>query len=92
MSEYFTREEAQRFAERYGLPEGLGKPNWHHILNEVFNAKLAALDSASTARGLLQDLVNALDSAYISSWQSTARWSDQLTAAREYLEDLKETP
>lgn len=38
---------------------------------------------------LLDDLVKALDSAFISSWQSTAYWQKQLDAAREYLDKLK---
>ena len=38
---------------------------------------------------LLADLVKALDSAFISSWQSTAHWREQLDAAREYLDRLK---
>lgn len=38
---------------------------------------------------LLADLVEALDNAFISSWQSTAAWQEQLDAAREYLDRLK---
>lgn len=34
----------------------------------------------------LQDLVEALDGAFISSWQSTAAWDKQLNAARNHLE------
>ncbi len=33
----------------------------------------------------LQNLVAALDKAFISTWQSTAAWQKQLDAAREYL-------
>lgn len=33
----------------------------------------------------LRALVAALDSAFISSWQSTAGWQKQLDEAREYL-------
>ena len=39
---------------------------------------------------LLKDLVEALESAFISSWQSTAAWQKQLQTAREYLDRLKE--
>lgn len=35
---------------------------------------------------LLADLVKALDSAFISSWQSTAGWQKELDAARAYVE------
>ena len=38
---------------------------------------------------LLADLVKALDSAFISSWQSTSAWQKQLDTAKEYLEKLK---
>jgi hypothetical protein len=36
---------------------------------------------------LLFDLLFALDHAFISSWQSTASWSEQLEAARKYFEN-----
>jgi len=39
---------------------------------------------------LLEDLVEALDGAFISSWQSTAAWRKQLDAAREYVNRMKE--
>lgn len=39
---------------------------------------------------LLADLVRALDNAFISSWQSTAAWNNELAAAREYVERLKQ--
>ena len=35
-------------------------------------------------------LVDALDGAFISSWQSTAAWQQQLDAAREHLHQLQE--
>lgn len=34
---------------------------------------------------MLADLVNALDNTYWSSWQSTAKFSDELEVARSYL-------
>ena len=37
------------------------------------------------AEALLRDLVEALDGAFISTWQSTHAWQKQLDAAREYL-------
>lgn len=42
---------------------------------------------------LLRELVLALDNSFISTWQSTAGWDSQLTAAREYLSahGIKET-
>jgi hypothetical protein len=33
----------------------------------------------------LEELVKALDNAFISSWQSTAAWQQQLEAAKEFL-------
>jgi len=36
----------------------------------------------------LKSLVEALESAFISSWQSTAAWQKQLDEAREFI-DLK---
>lgn len=33
----------------------------------------------------LQELVKALDGAFISSWQSTHAWQQQLDQAREWL-------
>jgi len=36
---------------------------------------------------LLRALVDALDNAFISSWQSTAAWQAQLDAARAWLND-----
>ena len=41
----------------------------------------------------LRDLVNALEGAFISSWQSTHAWQQQLNAARDWLEQRdKDTP
>lgn len=37
---------------------------------------------------LLKELVDALDKAFISTWQSTAYWDGELDAAKEYLADL----
>lgn len=45
----------------------------------------------TVAEQLLESLVNALDSAFISTWQSTAHWQKELGEAREYLEQIKET-
>lgn len=43
----------------------------------------------AVAYELLVDLTQALDNAYISSWQTTAAWQEQLDAALEF---LKENP
>jgi hypothetical protein len=43
------------------------------------------------ATNLLRDLVEALDGAFISTWQSTAAWQQQLDAAREYLNQQSTT-
>jgi hypothetical protein len=42
------------------------------------------------AEELLQDLVKALDSSFISTWQSTAGWSTELDAAREYVAAIQQ--
>lgn len=39
------------------------------------------------AAELLRDLVDALDGAFISTWQSTHHWQKQLDAARQYLQE-----
>jgi len=39
-------------------------------------------------REALQELVSALDNAFISAWQSTAAWQEQLDAARAVLDAL----
>lgn len=47
------------------------------------------------AEHLLKELVDALDGAFISTWQSTHAWRDQLDAAREYIrrtEDEGQSP
>ncbi len=41
----------------------------------------------TNAESLLRDLVQALDNAFISTWQSTAAWQSQLDAAREFLRE-----
>lgn len=38
------------------------------------------------AEQLLKDLAEALDNAFISTWQTTAAWQKQLDAALFYLE------
>lgn len=45
-------------------------------------------ESEHPALALLRELVGALDGAYISSWQSTAAWREQLDKARSYLENV----
>ena len=37
---------------------------------------------------LLRDLVTALYTAFISTWQSTEAWQDKLDAAREHIEKI----
>jgi len=41
------------------------------------------------AEHLLTELVVALDDAFISVWQSTAAWQEQLDEARNYLKAKK---
>lgn len=38
----------------------------------------------------LRELVNALDGAFISSWQSTAAWQKQLDQAKEFLAETND--
>lgn len=42
--------------------------------------------SGAEAFAHLNALVKALDRAFISSWQSTAAWEEELRQAREWLE------
>ena len=50
------------------------------------------LDTPSvTALSLLKELVVALDKTYWSSWQSTARFDNQLNCARNFLAEQEET-
>ncbi len=44
-------------------------------------------ESISDAHLYLESLVEALDGAFISSWQSTHAWKTQLDEARDYLAD-----
>ena len=37
------------------------------------------------SENLLKELATALDTAFISSWQTTSAWQKQLDAALEYL-------
>lgn len=37
---------------------------------------------------ILRNLTEALNNAYISSWQSTVAWSQELEAANAFLESL----
>ena len=39
----------------------------------------------------LRDLVQALDGAFISSWQSTHAWQKQLDEAKKWLENRDES-
>ena len=38
---------------------------------------------------LLEALVEALEGAFISSWQSTYYWQGELDAAREFLDEME---
>lgn len=39
---------------------------------------------------LLENLVEALDGAFISVWQSTHYWQNEVAAAKEWLQQQKE--
>ena len=43
------------------------------------------MTTTQTSADLLTELVGALDSAFISTWQSTADWQQQLDRARDHL-------
>jgi len=47
-------------------------------------------DTEKLARSdtLLRELVQALDSAHISSWQTTAGWQKQLDEAKAHINEL----
>lgn len=40
------------------------------------------------AEQLLKDLAEALDGAFISTWQTTSAWQKELDAAMEYVKDI----
>lgn len=63
-------------------------PEWADLGCHVRLSALAAPVVSHDAACILRDLVEALDGAFISSWQSTAAWSDQLNAARKHLAAL----
>lgn len=54
-------------------------------------------NNLTTAEYLLKQLTNALDNAFISTWQSTHAWQAQLDEAKNYLyerenaEEIKST-
>jgi hypothetical protein len=50
------------------------------------------MSNATVTEHLLRELVDALDRAFISSWQSTAAWAKQLDAARNHLAELAKEP
>lgn len=60
------------------------------LTRELAEAKARAV--RGQAESLLKVLVEALDSSFISSWQSTAGWQSQLDAAREWLSARPESP
>lgn len=43
------------------------------------------MTTTQTSADLLTELVGALDSAFISTWQSTADWQQQLDRAKDHL-------
>ena len=46
--------------------------------------------SYSESFALLENLVHALDNAFISSWQSTAAWQKELTAGLDYVKLVRQ--
>ena len=69
-------------------------PRPHAELAARFGAGEVAMtdELATTALCLLKELVAALDETHWSSWQSTARFDNQLTHARIFLAELEEKP
>lgn len=62
-------------------------------LNDIANKCEEALDATGcemmdNPTQLLADLAKALNSAFISAWQSTEDWQKQLDAANAYLEKI----
>lgn len=55
------------------------------LRNAVHAAETLARNPMPESVRYLQNLVAALDKAFISQWQSTAAWQKQLDDAREYL-------
>lgn len=65
---------------------------WERLMAEIESALAQQPAAEAEADTLLRDLVEALDAAFISSWQSTAAWQKQLDAAREYLAAQHQEP
>lgn len=51
------------------------------------------MEELTESEQLLKNLAEALDGAFISSWQGTHAWQDQLEAAQEYFykKELRES-
>lgn len=47
----------------------------------------AHLKHPTEAEILLKDLAEALDTAFISTWQTTSAWQNELDAALEYVKE-----
>lgn len=52
----------------------------------------ARVKRENAARDYLRDLCDALNGAFISTWQSTAAWQKELDAANEFLASQGDTP
>jgi len=76
------REAVSIVLEGFTLPDDVRK-----ILETAYYMpqKTYIYSPAPDAANHLLGLVDALDSAFISSWQSTAAWQQQLDRARDYL-------
>lgn len=73
------REAVAIVLEGFTLPDDVRK-----ILETAYFMQ-SKQDTTSDAMNHLLSLVDALDGAFISTWQSTAAWQQQLDRARDYL-------
>jgi hypothetical protein len=65
------------------------RDTWMALDNAAFIATAHnVLPKLARSDTLLRELVQALDSAYISSWQTTAGWQKQLDEAKAHINGL----
>jgi hypothetical protein len=77
----FARNLREHGLRKIPAPGDTGNPDADRIIDRLLS------DGEKNARVYLQELVTALDGAFVSSWQTTAAWQAQLDAAKQYLHE-----
>ena len=89
---------ATRRVRKFAVNHGLGSPEETIQALDKAEAKIWADIEAELATScshedtfeVLEALTTALGDAFISSWQSTEGWADELKAAEEHVRRMKE--